>query len=260
MTNRAVEDAETVQASELPPLIRAYAERALLDPLKPGRTLRVQQVGEMLLKPDAAPRRFSAIEDFAIDRVAFAWRAWFPIVGPIGFRVTDSYDGRDGLLDVRLTGLSIQRDHGAWLARGEAYRYLAEIAWIPHAILANRELEYNEIDARTVEVATRVGGARIAVGLVFNERGEIEQTVADRPRLEADGAVTPWIGVYRDYRDLCGVRVPTRGEVRWEPADGPFTYWHGRITALELREEPLRAPTTNRAKTWQRQANRPRAR
>jgi hypothetical protein len=28
--------------------------------------------------------------------------------------------------------------------------------------------------------------------------------------------------------------VPTRGEVRWDLADGPFTYWRGTITSLEL--------------------------
>lgn len=95
------------------------------------------------------------------------------------------------------------------------------------------------------EVVTTVGPARIAVRLVFNERGEIEQTVADRPRLEAAGAVTRWIGVYAGYQDLGGVRIPTRGEVRWELPDGPFTYWRGRVTSLELRNEPLPVPSTN---------------
>jgi hypothetical protein len=50
--------------------------------------------------------------------------------------------------------------------------YLAEIAWVPHAILANPQLAWRELDRRTVEVATDVG-ARVAVRLVFNERGEI---------------------------------------------------------------------------------------
>jgi hypothetical protein len=28
--------------------------------------------------------------------------------------------------------------------------------------------------------------------------------------------------------------VPTRGEVRWELPDGPFVYWRGAVTALEV--------------------------
>jgi hypothetical protein len=60
--------------------------------------------------------------------------------------------------------------------------------------------------------------------LAFNDRGEIEQTVAERPRLEAEGAVTPWVGVYGGYEEFGGVLVPTRGEVRWELPEGAFTY------------------------------------
>lgn len=227
------------EPSRLPELVRRYAERAVPGERQPGATVRVEQVGKMVLKPSAEPRRFSAIEDFAIDRVAFAWRARFPLAGPVGLRVTDSYDGQHGLLEVRVLGVPLQRKHGAKLAQGEAFRYLAEIAWVPHAILANSQLAWRELDSRTVEVATDAGGARIAVRLLFNDRGEIERTTAERPRLEAGGAVSPWIGEYSDYQEVGGVRVPTRGEVRWDLPEGPFSYWRGRVTSLELGDQAL---------------------
>jgi Family of unknown function (DUF6544) len=196
--------------------------------------VRVTQVGEMILKPGASPRRFTATEEFAADHVAFAWRASFPILGPIAMRVIDSYDGSDGRLEVRFVGMPLQRQRGPQLAQGEAYRYLAEIAWVPQASLANPQLTWQELDERTVELSTRVLGEQIAVRLTFNEAGEITQTLADRPRLEAGNAITRWIGAYRDYERLAGMLVPTRGEVRWDLADGPFTYWRGTITSLEL--------------------------
>jgi hypothetical protein len=218
----------------LPELVRRYAEHVLPGGPGRGRTVRVEQVGEMLLKPGARPRRFRATEEFAIDRVAFTWRARFPMLGPVSLRVTDSYDAGEGLLDVRLLGLPLQRKRGPELAQGEAFRYLAEIPMTPHAILANPELEWRKLDGRIVEVATRVAQERIAVRLVFDEAGEIVQTVAKRPRVEAGHMVAPWIGDYRDYRDFDGVRVPTHGEVRWELPEGPFTYWRGTITSLEV--------------------------
>ena len=224
-----------VDVSSLPALVRGYVERVLPSGSPSGRRVRVEQVGEMVLRPGAKPRRFRATEEFATDRVAFAWRARFPVVGPIGLRVIDSYDGRDGLLEVRLLGLPLQRKRGAEIAEGEAFRYLAEIAWVPPAILANSQLAWREVDARTIEIATDAADKRIAVRLTFNERGEIEQTAAERPRAEAGGALTPWIGVYSEYQPLGGMRVPTRGEVRWELDEGPFTYWRGNVTALELR-------------------------
>jgi hypothetical protein len=78
----------------------------------------------MVLRPDAAPRRFQATEQLAVARVAFAWRARFPIFGPLALYVTDGYDGHDGRLQVRVLGLPVQGKRGAELALGEAFRYI----------------------------------------------------------------------------------------------------------------------------------------
>jgi len=225
-----------VELSSLPALVRGYAERVLPRGLGAGQRVRVEQVGEMVLKPGGSPRRFTATEEFAIDRVAFAWRARFPMLGPVSLRVTDSYDAGAGLLEVRLLGLPLQRKRGPELAEGEVFRYLAEIAWVPHAILANSQLEWRQLDDRCVEVATRVRDQPVAVRLRFNDAGEVAQTFAERPRAEAGNVATPWVGEFHDYREVGGARVPTRGEVRWELPEGPFTYWRGKITSLELRD------------------------
>jgi hypothetical protein len=55
-----------------------------------------------------------------------------------------------------------------------------------------------------------------------------------RSRREGKTSVpTPWGGRFSDYRELGGIRVPTRAEVRWELPEGPFTYWH-RPHAISL--------------------------
>jgi hypothetical protein len=102
-------------------------------------------------------------------------------------------------------------------------------------MLANRELEWRELDGRTVEVATRFGSARLPVRLEFDAAGDIVRSSADaRPRREGKKVVrAPWSGTFGDYSVLGGIRIPTRGEVRWELSDGPFTYWRGAITSLE---------------------------
>lgn len=225
-----------VGAASLPAVVQTYLERTVRDERRSHRTVRVTQTGEMMLKPGAKPRPFTATEDFAIDHVAFAWRARFPILGPVALHVTDSYDGRHGGLEVRLLGLPLQRSRGPQLSLGEAFRYLAEIAWVPQAIAANRDLEWRQLDEHSAEVSTWVAGERIAVRLRFDEAGEIAQTLAERPRMEAGGQMTRWIGEYSGYREVNGVRLPTRGEVRWELPTGPYVYWRGRITSLELRE------------------------
>lgn len=149
-------------------------------------------------------------------------------------RVVDFYDGTSGGLDVRILGLPIQRKRGPELVEGEVFRYLAEIPWVPHAILVNPQLQWREVDERRVEVATGVQGKRVAVKLTFDEHGYISETRAERPRLEAANAMTSWIGSYSDYREVSGVLIPTRGEVGWQLPTGLFTYWRGEIVSLEL--------------------------
>jgi hypothetical protein len=232
-------DSET----ELPALVRRYLERVLPPEAGIPRQVRVMQVGEMRQKPGGRWLRFSAVEEFAVEEVGFAWRARFPIAPLVSLRVVDRYAAGEGQLDARLFGLvPLMRAQGQDVARGEALRYLAELPWVPQAMLANRQLEWRELDTETVEVATRVGSAREALRLQFDAAGDIIGTRADeRPRAEDKQIVPrPWVGGYGDYGIVGGIRVPTRAEVRWELADGPFTYWRGRITSLELDPvEPL---------------------
>lgn len=217
----------------MPDLMNRYAESVLRVAEASAGTVRVTQIGEMILQPGKRPLRFDAVEEFTVERVAFAWRARFPLLGPLAMRVVDSYDGRDGLLEVRVLGVPVQRKRGPELARGEVYRYLAETPWVPQAIVSNPHLEWRELDEYGVEVATQVAGEHLRLRLIFNEAGEITQTVAARPRLEAGGEVTRWVGEYRDYTSFGGIRMPGHGEVRWELPEGPFTYWRGTITAVE---------------------------
>jgi hypothetical protein len=142
-----------------------------------------------------------------------------------------------GEMRARLLGLvPVMRARGRQVAEGEAIRYLAELAWVPQAMLANRRLEWRELDARSVEVATRVGSTRVALRLEFDAAGDLVGAATDaRPRTEGQKIVpTPWAGSYSEFAAFDGIRVPTRADVRWELADGPFTYWRGRLTSFEL--------------------------
>jgi Family of unknown function (DUF6544) len=217
---------------ELPELVRRYAEAVLRDSTPPVRLVRLTQTGEMILKPGGRRLTFQATEEFAANSVEFAWRARFPIFGPLSMHVTDSYEPPDGLLQVRVLGVPVRRSRGPELANGEALRYLAELPWVPHAIVANHQLQWRTVDDDAVEVSTDVSGEQVAVQLIFGD-DEIVRTVAERPRLEAGGELTRWVGEYADYRAFGGIRMPARGEVSWELPDGPFTYWRATITSVE---------------------------
>ena len=84
----------------------------------------------------------------------FAWLARIQAAPLVSARVLDCYVDGEGLLEARLFGsLRLARATGAQATTGDLMRYLAELAWAPHAMLHNPQLSWREIDATTVEVS-----------------------------------------------------------------------------------------------------------
>jgi hypothetical protein len=228
---------------EGPALVHRYVERVLPPGGRVPRTVRITQAGEMVRRPGGRPLPFTAVEEFVVEEVAFSWRARFPVMPLVSMRVLDGYLAGEGRLEARLFGVPFMRVGGPETAEGEAIRYLSELPWVPHAMIANRELEWSDINARAVEVATKVGSRRVAVRLEFDETGHIVGASAERPRTEGRRTVRrPWTGTFGEYAVVGGVRIPTLGEVRWELPDGPFVYWRGTITSFELGLEDVAVP------------------
>jgi hypothetical protein len=217
---------------ELPERVRAYVERAVPRDAATPRAVRITQRGEMWTKPGASPRRFKAEQRFAVDAVAFSWQARFRIFGPLALKVVDEYAAGEGSLRVRLLGRTLQHEHDRTVAIGEAYRYLAELPWVPYAMTANAELEWRGLDASSVEVSTQVGDERVALTVEFDEGGDVARIDSpSRPRLvEGRVETAAWGGEFADYDVLGGMRMPTRAEVWWELPEGRFVYWRGRVT------------------------------
>lgn len=237
------------ESPQLPAPVRAYLTRSL----PPGQTtpaaVRVHQSGELWKQPGARAMRFEAIEEFACDRVAFAWRARFPILGPLAITVVDGFDGGAGRLRVSLLGLPLQQQTGAETDVGEAMRYLAELPWAPQAIAANHELEWHTVDDRAVEVVYD-RGMRASVRWELDEAGDPVHMTGVRPFSTGKSFVEmPWGGDFRDYRDVSGMRVPTVGEAWWHLPGGRFVYWRARVDELELVSGDIAMPSVD-AEAW----------
>jgi hypothetical protein len=224
----------------LPRLIKRYLDRVLPPDARAASQVLITQTGEMSNKPGARPMRFTAVEHFAVHRVAFSWEARFVIARLLSFHVVDRYDNGRGALTVRALRFPVQTEAGPDIALGEAYRYLAELPWVPHAMAANRELVWSEVDERSVEVSTAVGGKRPTVRLEFDDAGDIVRCAADRrPGTVGGRAVSArWGGNLGGYETLGGIRMPSQGEVYWELPEGRFTYWRGEVTSARALPEP----------------------
>jgi Family of unknown function (DUF6544) len=227
-----------VDREGLPPLVRAFAERAVAGRPALPAAVSFDQAAEMRLKPDAGWTPVSAHQTVGIGAPAFVWDARARMAQLIGVRVIDAYVGGTGRLTVRLLGsIPISEATGPEVSRGELFRYLAELPWSPYAMLGNPALRWREVDDSTVEVsAATADGQTASVRLVFDEAGDIIAVEADdRPR-ESEGRflATSWRGDFSDYKDFGGVRLPARADVAWMLETGPYVYFRGDVLSYDV--------------------------
>ena len=68
-----------------------------------------------------SPARFTAVQEYAVDRVAFVWRARFTIAGFVPLRVSIATARGEGSLESRLFGsIRLTRERGQDVAEGQA--------------------------------------------------------------------------------------------------------------------------------------------
>ena len=219
-----------------PAIVQSFARRAIRHNRVPN-TVRMSQRGEMRASLADPWRPFTAEQVIGIREPGFVWRARMQAAPLVSAHILDYYLDGEGLLEARLFGSwGLARAVGPQVSKGELMRYLAELAWAPHAMLLNPRLTWREIDATTVEVSAESQAGLVRVRLVF-EDGDLARIEADdRPRAVGRRLVpTRWEGRCCDYREMEGCRIPTRAAVSWLLEDGPFEYWRGSVTALQMK-------------------------
>ncbi len=227
------------QRTDLPPAIRAFAERGLAGG-RPGVAVRLTQAAEMRLKRGATWTRLPARQISSLPVPGFAWVAEMKL-GPLtAVRVIDRFVDGEGRLEVRALGaFRIGAETGADAALGEGLRYVSELPWTPDAILVNRAIVWEETpEGITARMETEGGPAEILFQL--DAFGDIAGVRAEgRPAKLADGtpARLVWRGWFKDYAEIGGRRIPLWGEVGYEYPEGFETYFRGRITDYEVIAE-----------------------
>ncbi len=228
-----------------PPVTRALPEAvrdvAIAGGAEPGLSavaVRIRQEAQFLADgaPDFVPT--PAIQTIALGATGFVWQAENPGRPVPKFRVIDAFVDGEGLLEARALGsIPAARATGQVANVAEAMRYLAELPWVPDAILGNPEITWTVAEDGWIEASLRVG-ADDAMVRFRTEGSDIVQMTARRPDLDADGnrIERVWEGHFRAYGEIGGRRIPIEGEIGYVD-DGHYTaYWIGRITGYEFLE------------------------
>src|SRR6202521_486168 len=144
--------------------------------------------------------------------------------------------GRRGHLTPAILGLFPLPDpvEAGVLAQGELWRFFAETAWYPTALLPSQGVHWEAVDDRSAK-ATLADGKVSAVMLVnFGEAGLIESlSVEARAAMVGKAIVmSPWEARMSNYQMRDGMLIPLTGEASWLGAKGRAPYWRGTISSL----------------------------
>ena len=219
----------------LPRIVRDFARRNGAGRGPRVRCVELGQSVEMRLERGGAWQALWGWEWICVREPGFVWKAGQGLWGPLAkILVLDAYVWGEGRLWVNLLGaIPIVRAKGAEIDRGEAMRYLAELPWVPDAILENAALVWMQVGTHHV----RVSLGDVAVEFHFDRSGDIVgMTAKDRPARDPDGEMRKrdWQAVFSEYRWIGGRRLPVRGEVGYVYPDGYEPYWRGEITVCQL--------------------------
>lgn len=226
-------------ARDLPEAVLSLARAQGATDEAPARAVRVTQEAQLQLSPGGPFEPAPATQTFGLGAPGFVWFAETPLLpGFPKFRVIDAYVAGEGRLAARALGsIPVATASGPEINRAEAMRYLAELPWIPDAVLGNPAIVWAMRGDGWIEASLPLE-PRDAVVRFRLEGGVIAEMRAEaRPaEIAPDGSqvLLDWRGLFTDYAEIGGRRIPTRGEVGYI-RDGDYApYWRGTITSYEI--------------------------
>jgi hypothetical protein len=158
--------------------------------------------------------------------------------GGLPVDVLHAFSGDSAVMRVRLLSLlPLANAGGPEARRAETVTLLNDLSILAPAALIDPAIRWEPIDARSARAFYAAGRDTISAVLHFNEAGELVDFVSD-DRLVASPDGTDfnpqrWSTPLRDYRTVGGWHVGTRGEGRWHPPEGAFTYLEIELLQLE---------------------------
>lgn len=198
---------------------------------------RLRQRVAMRMKPGGRWLPISAEQSFSFDPPGFVWRARMRLLPLYTIRAEDTFaDGRGRMQIWAAPFVKVVDSRGPEMDQGELQRYLSEIAWFPPA-LGDPALRWETTDEDGARLSLTVGGTTASVEYRMASDGRVLQVVADRYRAgDRTRQPTRWSGVTVEYGEFGALRLPLRVQAIWHLPEGPFAYFRGYISDIELDE------------------------
>jgi Family of unknown function (DUF6544) len=197
--------------------------------------------GRIRANPDEAWMAFTAEQYNFLDEPA---RFFFMDATRGGLPVDVFHAFRGGAASMRVRLLSLiplVTASGPELTRAETVTLFNDVCLLAPAALVDPAIHWDPIDERSARGHYTAGPNTIRAVLSFNDEGELVNfTSEDRLAQSAGGTRwtrQSWSTPVGEYRQFGPWRVSTRGEGRWHPPDGAFSYIELELLELQTNEE-----------------------
>lgn len=222
----------------LPPPVRVYVRRAGFVGRPKVTRYAVDFRGRIRGARDASWMPFVAEQQSFADAPT---RLFLMRAKMFGMPVEAYHRLRDGRASMRVKALGafpIVDARGDEMDVSEAVTLFNDMCILAPGTLIDPSIVWEPVDAKTVRARFTIGRATIAATLSFDASGMLADFVSDdRSQASPDGETftrmrfsTP----VRDYRAFGPYRLAGRGEARWHPPEGVFTYGEFEMTRIRF--------------------------
>ncbi|HOQ10399.1 MAG TPA: hypothetical protein PLG09_09780 [Syntrophomonadaceae bacterium] len=195
----------------------------------------IRQKGQMKTSPEGKWMPFAAVSYYNVDQPGFIWHARVNFAPGVKLLARDKYFSGIGSMLIKLMGIFpvVNLNNNEEINQGSLLRYLAETVWFPSAAVSS-EIRWEEIDPYTAKATMEYKGVTGSGIFKFNDRGEVVEFKANRPRAVGDHfELTPWSIYLTEYHCFDGIQIPSKGEVIWELAGGDFNWFQFEVQEAE---------------------------
>lgn len=198
------------------------------------RRATLMQQGVMRAGAHASWSPFSAHENFILSPPGYQWHAVMKIARFIPISIFDGYCDGVGISRAAIAGfipIGGQADTPE-INAASLLRYLAEAAWVPPALLPQSGVKWSAADSSSAQASLTDRDTTVTLTAEIDTDGAIRAVYGKRYRAINRGAVlTPWRGLFSNYKSFDGMMVPTAAEVSWELGGRWTPVWRGVVTS-----------------------------
>lgn len=152
---------------------------------------------------------------------------------PLSFCIREKYgNGRANLLGKLFGAFTVMNENNEAVNKSSLLRFLTDLPWMPSA-LASPDIKWTEIDEIAARATISDGSISATAVFFFESDGSISHIYAKD--LFRKHSSENWTGFFKNYKEVNGFMIPTKGAFTWNLEEGDFQYQMFEVSGVEFR-------------------------